>query len=408
VPDITTTGNVPPAGVWTPVTVNSGASDLQPAWSPSTATPFATPTGPLARQLIAFTSNRDGDNDIWISAEDGGSPDPGIPTGAVDVTHNAADDQHADWSPDGRFLAFDSNVSGSRQIYVIDVQDALDGQATASQLTQGEGASEPSWMTYGDGDSSEMPPQIVATSQRLAFVGQHDGASFVDTLEQVFPATTPPVPAITAGPLTVEPLTGDPGGAGAPTWTATGYDLLYDSGPPGNRDLYALDLANSAATGPQRLTEAPGDDIHPEDRAGTWSCAGMNPSPPRPRPVIRTPPPSPPPTQVTSTGQPGSSRTPRATRGHLSIRRMRVTVRGRGSRRSLAIEVTVTSGANATLRLTRGRRTIVRRAVRLRAGANRLTLNVPRGVRRGRYQLRVRITAESRTRLANRSVRLPG
>jgi hypothetical protein len=87
---------------------------------------------------------------------------------------------------------------------------------------------------------------------------------------------------------------------------------------------------------------------------------------------------------------------------------MRVTVRGRGSRRSLAIEVTVTSGANATLRLTRGRRTIVRRAVRLRAGANRLTLNVPRGVRRGRYQLRVRITAESRTRLANRSVRLPG
>jgi len=37
------------------------------------------------------------------------------------LTHNAADDLNATWSPDGRFMAFTSRRDGNYEIYVMNV-----------------------------------------------------------------------------------------------------------------------------------------------------------------------------------------------------------------------------------------------------------------------------------------------
>src|SRR5437899_225343 len=49
---------------------------------------------PQGNGLIAFTSNRSGNNDVYAQAVDG--------TGLADLTTNSASDSQPAWSPDGR------------------------------------------------------------------------------------------------------------------------------------------------------------------------------------------------------------------------------------------------------------------------------------------------------------------
>lgn len=67
---------------------NHVASDMDPAWSPDGT-------------RIAFASNRDGDFEIYVMGADG--------TNVTQVTSNLVDDRRPDWSPDGARLVFDRN-----------------------------------------------------------------------------------------------------------------------------------------------------------------------------------------------------------------------------------------------------------------------------------------------------------
>lgn len=78
------------SGTLTPLTPDSGADNL-PAWSPK-------------GDVIAFTSNRDGDWDIYTIRPDG--------SGLRRLTSSPGNDAHAAWSPDGRWLAFSSARGG--------------------------------------------------------------------------------------------------------------------------------------------------------------------------------------------------------------------------------------------------------------------------------------------------------
>lgn len=71
---------------------------LGPSWSPDGS-------------RIAFTSNRDGNNEIYLIAADGSNP--------TRLTQNAADDQGSSWSPDGQRIAFTSDRDGNRDIYLM-------------------------------------------------------------------------------------------------------------------------------------------------------------------------------------------------------------------------------------------------------------------------------------------------
>lgn len=76
-------------------------------------------------RLLAFTSIRNGNSDIYTMQADG--------SGLTNITANPAYDGFPFWSPDGKQIAFESNRDGSRQVYLMDA----DG-SNVTRLTQGE------------------------------------------------------------------------------------------------------------------------------------------------------------------------------------------------------------------------------------------------------------------------------
>ncbi len=96
--------------------------------SPTSPPPTDTPRPPTAvpgvrTGRLAFTSNRDGNNEIYVLDLAGGSP--------VRLTHNPANDWLPDWSPDGQRIAFTSNRSGGYDLWAM----KADGSGPAALVT---------------------------------------------------------------------------------------------------------------------------------------------------------------------------------------------------------------------------------------------------------------------------------
>ena len=79
---------------------NSG-NDMGPYWS-SDGT------------RIAFISNRDGNNEIYVMDADGSNQ--------TNLTNNDVYDDFPNWSPDGTKIAFASARDGNVEIYVMDIE----------------------------------------------------------------------------------------------------------------------------------------------------------------------------------------------------------------------------------------------------------------------------------------------
>ena len=87
---------------------------------------------------IAFESDRSGSPEVWVCDLDGRRP--GQLTSFVDVNAGAPC-----WSPDGRWIAFDAAPDGNGDIYVI----SADGGSPRRLTTEGSGESVPSWSRDG-------------------------------------------------------------------------------------------------------------------------------------------------------------------------------------------------------------------------------------------------------------------
>ncbi len=74
-------------------------------------------------EWIAFDSNRSGNQDIWIMHKDGSN--------LRQITTNEAHDWYPQWSPDGERIAFYSMRSGNRDIFTIPVLGGAVRQITA-------------------------------------------------------------------------------------------------------------------------------------------------------------------------------------------------------------------------------------------------------------------------------------
>lgn len=162
----------------------------------TTATPVPVP----ARGVIAFTSNRDGNSDIYLMNADGG--------GQRNLTrHPAADDQPA-WSPDGRQIAFSSNRDGNFEIYVMNA-DGSGLRNLTNTPTQDE--QNPVWSPDG---------------RRIACTAASGGAADVLVL------------AVTGGsPLN---LSRHPARDSQPAWSPDGAMLAFTSERDGNAEIYVV------------------------------------------------------------------------------------------------------------------------------------------------------------------------
>ncbi|UCE97775.1 MAG: PD40 domain-containing protein, partial [Dehalococcoidia bacterium] len=86
---------------------------------------------------IAFSSNRDGDYDIYTVKSDG--------SGLLQLTDDSATDMAPDWSPDGKKIAFSSNRSGNFEIYTMNT----DGSGVKQLTNDGIDKGAPAWSPDG-------------------------------------------------------------------------------------------------------------------------------------------------------------------------------------------------------------------------------------------------------------------
>ena len=86
---------------------------------------------------IAFSSERDGNGEIYVMDADGSNP--------TNLTNNGATDGGPAWSPDGGKIAFTSERDGNYEIYVMDA----DGSNPTNLTNNSAWDSEPAWSPDG-------------------------------------------------------------------------------------------------------------------------------------------------------------------------------------------------------------------------------------------------------------------
>jgi TolB protein len=206
------------------ITTTPTASIIQPTPTAS-PTPSTSPNN-NAFGVIAYSSDQDGDFEIWLMNADGSEQRK--------LTDNNAMDVSPAWSPDGDRIAFISNRAGNDEIYVMNA----DG-TNVRRLTQTADASEsfPSWSPDG--------AQISFDSDR--------GGNW-DVYVMASDGSNP------------YPLTDHPGEDWISSWSPSGDQIVFESNRDGNYEIYVMD---SDVSNLRRVTN---NQVH--DGFPTWSPHG--------------------------------------------------------------------------------------------------------------------------------------
>jgi Tol biopolymer transport system component len=201
------------------------------------AAPAAQAAFPGTNGRIAFSSNRDGDGEIFVANSDGSQP--------LQLTVNTVDDASPVWSPDGTRIAYvhrTPNPFGSYDIYVMNA----DGSGQTRLTTSPSFDLEPAWSADGS--------EIVFDSNRY---GNYD----------IFKLN---VAAQAANPGTVETrLTTDTEDDITPAWSVSGTAIAFASSRLGGD--YHLFRMNTDGTSQARVTTSSAAESHP-----AWSPNGLS------------------------------------------------------------------------------------------------------------------------------------
>lgn len=172
---------------------DNDADDLDPTWSPGYEPP-----------QVAFVSNRDGDDEIYIQ-------NVYDPSALTKVTDNGRSDKDPDWSPDGGAIAYageDSN--GDYELFLFGL---LGGGGSPRQLT--------------DNDAQDEMPAFSPKGNLLAFASDRSGNYEIYVMN------------INTGE--VEQITDNPGIDLLPDWSPDGERIVFASNRDGDYDLYVID-----------------------------------------------------------------------------------------------------------------------------------------------------------------------
>ena len=176
---------------------NHSADEGSPAWSPDGA-------------RIAFTSDRDGNTEIYAMNADG--------SGVTRLTDHSAFDGGAAWSPDGARIAFTSDRGGITDIYAMNA----DGSGVTNLTNHSAHDSHPTWSPDGT---------------RIAFASRRDGNA------EIY--------AMNADGSGVTRLTSDSELDLHPAWSPDGARIAFTSYRDGDPEIYVMNADGSGVT---RLT----------------------------------------------------------------------------------------------------------------------------------------------------------
>ena len=166
-------------------------------------------SGPFSTK-VAFTTDRDGNSEIYVVNPSGSSP--------TRLTNNPALDTHPAFSKDGKKIAFTSDRDGNQEIYVMNADGSEQTRLTDNPASD----SQPTWSPDGR--------RIVFQSTRGGnfdlFLMESDGTG-------------------------VFQLTNDPGSDTDPSFSPAGNKIAFVSTRDGNNEIYTM---NPNGTSQTRLT----------------------------------------------------------------------------------------------------------------------------------------------------------
>ena len=177
---------------------------------------------------FAFTTNRDGNYEIYLMNTDG--------SGLSRLTDNPADDTYPGWSPDGNRLSFMSNRDGDFEIFTMN--------ADGTNVTQ---------ITYNE--SFDCCANWSPDGTKLAYnsnLPDGDQDIFVMSIDGSNPIN----------------LTDFPGDDQRPFWSSDGSRIAFEAMRDGHADIYVMAADGSNTT---RLTN-----VYSEQKSGvSWHPTGM-------------------------------------------------------------------------------------------------------------------------------------
>jgi Tol biopolymer transport system component len=286
----------PTAGTPTPLPLTPGSrSPVPTTCEPVEAKTFETSIDVeevLPAGKIAFLSFRDefkgqSNREIYLVT----------PDGLVNLTRNSCADDEPDWSPDGTRIAWSSDREGDFEVFVMDA----DG-GNVERLTESGGLT-PRWSNDGtkiaftkgasivvmNADGSD--PKVILESRPAAradepcLMGGFPGGWSPDDDRVMYYAAVPTsgtelgrgyVCTVTVdGSSEVEAVVSEPPALNVePTWSPDGRFVAFRSIRDGNSDIYVLDLDTGKES---RLTDFEGLDIEPDwSPDGEWIAFGSN------------------------------------------------------------------------------------------------------------------------------------
>ncbi len=232
---------------------NTPQGEANPRWSPD-------------GKNIAFLSNRDGNIEIYVMNADG--------SGQKRLTNSPGEDVDPAWSPDGKQIAFSSHRDGDGEIYVMNA----DG-SNPRRLTNNPAWDElPDWSPDGQKiaftSDRDGPPQIYVMNVDGSGQTNLSQGSGTDAAPRWSPDGmhiafwsdrdgNPEVYKMNADGSNQTRLTNNPAADFWPSWSIDGTQIFFDTDRDGNNEIY---LMNADGSGQTNLTNNPASDSNWPDR----------------------------------------------------------------------------------------------------------------------------------------------
>jgi Tol biopolymer transport system component len=175
-----------------------------------------------------------GNREIYVMNADG--------TGETRLTNNPANDSNPTWSPDGKYLAFTSDRDGQSEIYVMNVEEMLQGDEDKAVIR------------LTNHPAHDRKPAWSPDGTRIAFTSDRHGSNGIYIIH---------VKDTPQGIEVSEPtrLIYSRHYYWAPAWSPDSKRIVFSSTQDGNQEIYIMNADGSGMM--TRLTNHPAEDMWP-------------------------------------------------------------------------------------------------------------------------------------------------